>query len=179
MYWPCCESSFAHFSSVLQFSPDDKHGGTNKWAHLDSLPGHVDPVEQDEARCPGLDNFEELLVLGRRQRSSARSQLRIAIKDVLGTELPRADTPGLYQRKPVAELERSSVDHQVVALVRESNAGLLNVLTRRNQSLRGHISIRVGQGNDSFMIPWQGEEWMVGAKSEIVQISRPLERRQS
>ncbi len=41
----------------------------------------------------------ELLVLNWKQKSSARSQLKIAIEDLLDTGLPRAYTPEIYQSK--------------------------------------------------------------------------------
>ncbi len=46
-----------------------------------------------------LARLKQLLVLNWRQKSSARSQLKLAIEDVLDTGLPRAFTPELYQEK--------------------------------------------------------------------------------
>jgi type I restriction enzyme R subunit len=49
--------------------------------------------------------MKQLLVLNWRQKSSARSQLKLAIEDVLDTGLPRAFTPGLYQQNCSALFE--------------------------------------------------------------------------
>jgi type I restriction enzyme R subunit len=46
-----------------------------------------------------LARLHELLVLNWKQKSSARSQLKIAIEDLLDTGLPRAYTPDIYQAK--------------------------------------------------------------------------------
>jgi type I restriction enzyme R subunit len=52
-----------------------------------------------------LTKMKQLLVLNWRQKSSARSQLKLAIEDVLDTGLPRAFTPELYQQKCSALFE--------------------------------------------------------------------------
>jgi len=52
-----------------------------------------------------LTRLKELLVLDWRQRSSARSQVRLAIEDVLDTGLPRAYTPEIYHTKCTAIFE--------------------------------------------------------------------------
>ena len=52
-----------------------------------------------------LDRLKQLLVLNWRQKSAARSQLKLAIEDVLDTGLPRAYTPELYQQKCSAVFE--------------------------------------------------------------------------
>jgi type I site-specific restriction-modification system R (restriction) subunit len=52
-----------------------------------------------------LTKLKQLLVLNWRQKSSARSQLKLAIEDVLDTGLPRAFTPELYQQKCSALFE--------------------------------------------------------------------------
>ncbi len=46
-----------------------------------------------------LVRLKQLLVLNWRQKSSARSQLKIAIEDVLDTGLPRVYSPDMYQQK--------------------------------------------------------------------------------
>lgn len=46
-----------------------------------------------------------LLVLNWRQKSSARSQLKLANEDTLDTGLPRSYTPDLYQQKCSALFE--------------------------------------------------------------------------
>jgi type I restriction enzyme R subunit len=46
-----------------------------------------------------LVRLKALLVLNWRQKSSARSQLKITIEDVLDTGLPRKFTPELYRDK--------------------------------------------------------------------------------
>ena len=46
-----------------------------------------------------LARLRQLLVLNWRQKSAARSQLRLAIEDTLDSGLPRAYTPELYQKK--------------------------------------------------------------------------------
>jgi type I restriction enzyme R subunit len=52
-----------------------------------------------------LGKLKQLLVLNWRQKSSARSQLKLAIEDVLDSGLPRAFTPELYQQKCSALFE--------------------------------------------------------------------------
>ena len=52
-----------------------------------------------------LNRLKELLVLNWRQKSSARSQLKLAIDDVLDTGLPRAYDKQLYQQKCSALFE--------------------------------------------------------------------------
>ena len=52
-----------------------------------------------------LDRLKELLVLNWRQKAAARSQLKLAIEDVLDSGLPRAYTPELYQQKCSAVFE--------------------------------------------------------------------------
>lgn len=46
-----------------------------------------------------LTKLKQLLVLNWRQKSTARSQLKLTIEDVLDTGLPRAYSPDLYQQK--------------------------------------------------------------------------------
>jgi type I restriction enzyme R subunit len=46
-----------------------------------------------------------MLVLNRRQKSAARSQLRLTLEDTLDSGLPRAYTPELYQQKCSAIFE--------------------------------------------------------------------------
>jgi len=46
-----------------------------------------------------LGRVKELLVLNWRQKSAARSQLKLAIEDALDSGLPRAYSPELYQKK--------------------------------------------------------------------------------
>jgi type I restriction enzyme R subunit len=46
-----------------------------------------------------LTRLKALLVLNWRQKSAARSQLRLAIEDTLDTGLPRVYTPEIYQEK--------------------------------------------------------------------------------
>ena len=52
-----------------------------------------------------LAKLKALLVINWRQKSSARSQLKITIEDVLDTGLPRAFTPELYKQKCSALFE--------------------------------------------------------------------------
>jgi type I restriction enzyme R subunit len=52
-----------------------------------------------------LGRLKELLVINWRQKSSARSQIRIAIEDMLDSGLPRAFTPELYMQKCSALFE--------------------------------------------------------------------------
>ena len=52
-----------------------------------------------------LARLKQLLVLNWRQKSAARSQLKLAIEDTLDTGLPRAYTPELYQKKCSALFE--------------------------------------------------------------------------
>lgn len=52
-----------------------------------------------------LARLKELLVLNWRQKSMARSQLKLTIEDTLDTGLPRAYTPELYEKKCSAVFE--------------------------------------------------------------------------
>lgn len=52
-----------------------------------------------------LASLKALLVLNWRQKSAARSQLRLTIEDTLDTGLPRAYTPELYHQKCSAVFE--------------------------------------------------------------------------
>lgn len=52
-----------------------------------------------------LDKLKRLLVLNWRQKSTARSQVKLAIEDVLDQGLPRAYSPDLYQQKCSAVFE--------------------------------------------------------------------------
>jgi type I restriction enzyme R subunit len=46
-----------------------------------------------------LQKLKALLVINWRQKSAARSQVKLAIEDVLDSGLPRAYTPDLYKQK--------------------------------------------------------------------------------
>ena len=52
-----------------------------------------------------LNKLKMLLVLNWRQKSTARSQLKLTIEDVLDTGLPRIYTPELYRQKCSALFE--------------------------------------------------------------------------
>ena len=52
-----------------------------------------------------LDRIKGFLVLNRRQKTSARSQLKLTIEDVLDTGLPRAYDKPLYAQKRSALFE--------------------------------------------------------------------------
>lgn len=52
-----------------------------------------------------LDRLKNLLLLNWRAKSSARSQLKLAIEDVLDAGLPRIYTPEIYQQKCSALFE--------------------------------------------------------------------------
>ena len=52
-----------------------------------------------------LNRLKQLLALNWRQKSSARSQLKLAIEDVLDTGLPRAYDKPLYEQKCSAFFE--------------------------------------------------------------------------
>jgi type I restriction enzyme R subunit len=52
-----------------------------------------------------LARLKQLLVLNWRQKSSARSQIKLAIEDMLDTGLPRAYDKPLYQQKCSALFE--------------------------------------------------------------------------
>jgi len=52
-----------------------------------------------------LTKLKQLLVINWRQKSAVRSQLKLAIEDVLDAGLPRAYTPELYQQKCSAVFE--------------------------------------------------------------------------
>jgi type I restriction enzyme R subunit len=65
-----------------------------------------------------LMRLKALLVLNWRQKSAARSQLKLAIEDTLDTGLPRAYTPELYRQKC------SAVFEHVYESYPERNAGV-------------------------------------------------------
>jgi len=65
-----------------------------------------------------LDRLKKLLVLNWRQKSTARSQLKLTIEDTLDTGLPRAYTPELYNQKC------SAVFEHVYESYPERNAGI-------------------------------------------------------
>jgi type I restriction enzyme R subunit len=46
-----------------------------------------------------LERLKALLVINWRQKSSARSQVKLAIEDALDDGLPRAYTPEVYEQK--------------------------------------------------------------------------------
>ena len=52
-----------------------------------------------------LERLKALLVLNWRQKTTARSQLKLTIEDTLDAGLPRAYTPDLYQQKCAALFE--------------------------------------------------------------------------
>jgi type I restriction enzyme R subunit len=65
-------------------------------------------AERDELKKVArelLNKLKQLLVINWRQKSSARSQVKLAIEDVLDASLPRAYTPELYQQKCSAVFE--------------------------------------------------------------------------
>ena len=68
-----------------------------------------------------LARLKQLLVLNWRQKSAARSQLKLAIEDTLDTGLPRAYTPELYQKKCSALFEH------VYESYPERNAGVYSM----------------------------------------------------
>lgn len=68
-----------------------------------------------------MNRLKELLVLNWRQKSAARSQLKLAIEDTLDSGLPRAYTPELYQQKCAAVFEH------VYESYPERNAGVYAV----------------------------------------------------
>ena len=63
-----------------------------------------DPLSLADAR-ELLMRLKALLVLNWRQKSAARSQLKLAIEDTLDSGLPRAYTPDLYRQKCSAVFE--------------------------------------------------------------------------
>ncbi len=52
-----------------------------------------------------MARLTQLIVINWRQKSSARSQLKLAIEDVLDDGLPRVFSPELYQQKCSAMVE--------------------------------------------------------------------------
>ena len=67
---------------------------------------HADErAEVKKVACDLLARLKQLLVLNWRQKSAARSQLRLAIEDVLDTGLPRAYDKPLYAQKCSAIFE--------------------------------------------------------------------------
>lgn len=65
-----------------------------------------------------LNRLKTLLVLNWRKKSTARSQLKLAIEDTLDTGLPRAYTPEMYNQKC------SAVFEHVYESYPERNAGV-------------------------------------------------------
>ncbi|MFA7383476.1 MAG: type I restriction endonuclease subunit R [Desulfurivibrionaceae bacterium] len=68
----------------------------------------LSPEERAEVKKAArelLARLKELLVLNWRQKSAARSQLKVTIEDTLDSGLPRAYTPELYQQKCAAVFE--------------------------------------------------------------------------
>ena len=65
-----------------------------------------------------LERLKALLVLNWRQKSTARSQLKLTIEDTLDTGLPRVYTPEIYQQKC------SAVFEHVFESYPERNAGV-------------------------------------------------------
>ena len=65
-----------------------------------------------------LSRLKSMLVLNWRQKTAARSQLKLTIEDTLDTGLPRAYTPELYQQKC------SAVFEHVYEVYPESYAGI-------------------------------------------------------
>jgi type I restriction enzyme R subunit len=55
--------------------------------------------ERDETLGSCFQKVKALLVINWRQKSTARSQVKLAIEDVLDTGLPRAYSPDLYKQK--------------------------------------------------------------------------------
>ena len=52
-----------------------------------------------------LGRLQQVLVLSWRQKSAARSQVKLAIEDTLDSGLPRAYTPEIFTRKCAALFE--------------------------------------------------------------------------
>jgi type I restriction enzyme, R subunit len=52
-----------------------------------------------------VERLKQLLLLNCHQKPAARSQLKLAIEDVLDTGLPRTYTPEVYQQKCSAVFE--------------------------------------------------------------------------
>ena len=59
-----------------------------------------------------LARLKDLLVLNWRQKSAARSQLKLTIEDTLDLGLPRAYTPELYRQKCSAVFEHVYESYQ-------------------------------------------------------------------
>jgi type I restriction enzyme R subunit len=56
-------------------------------------------------RLPSSWKLKQLLVINWRQKSTARSQLKLTIEDILDAGLPRVYSPELYQQKCSALFE--------------------------------------------------------------------------
>jgi type I restriction enzyme R subunit len=68
----------------------------------------LSPEERDEVKKVArllLGRLKELLVINWRQKSAARSRLKLAIEDTLDTGVPRAYTPEMYALKCQAVFE--------------------------------------------------------------------------
>ena len=84
--------------------------------------GPEERVEVKKVARELLERLKALLVLNWRQKSTARSQLKLTIEDTLDTGLPRAYTPEIYQQKC------SAVFEHVFESYPERNAGIWNAL---------------------------------------------------
>jgi type I restriction enzyme R subunit len=72
---------------------------------MESLVAFGKPLQGIQAQEHRPRRLKQLLVLNWRQKSAARSQLRLAIEDVLDTGLPRAYDKPLYEQKCSALFE--------------------------------------------------------------------------
>lgn len=67
--------------------------------------GHEERAEVKKVAKELLEKLKQLLVLEWRQKASARSQVKLAIEEVLDQGLPRSYTPDLYKQKCSAVFE--------------------------------------------------------------------------
>ncbi len=103
----------------------------------------LSPKERAEVKKAArelLAQLKALLVLNWRQKSTARSQLKLTIEDTLDTGLPRAYTPELYNQKC------SAVFEHVYESYPERNAGVYASLDHQSWS-----SLRWGDQSDAVV----------------------------
>jgi len=85
----------------------------------------LSPAERAEIKKVArdlLDRVKQLLVINWRQKSIARSQVKLAIEDMLDSGLPAAYTPDLYHQKCSALFEHVYENYQGEAVSTYSNA---------------------------------------------------------
>jgi len=86
----------------------------------------MSPTERDEVKRVArnlLGRLKQLLVLNWRQKAAARSQVKLAIEDVLDLGLPRVFTPEVYRQKCAALFEHFYEAYSDSGVSRYATAG--------------------------------------------------------